>query len=178
LLLYSRVGSRGKPFARIDSAEVLTQALLNLTVAIAESGANIVHGTLPTLVADESQLIQLFQNLIANALKFHRAEQAPEIQVSARRESGAWVFEVKDNGIGIEPKYADRIFQMFQRLHSRDKYPGMGIGLAVCKKIVERHGGRIWIESRLGEGSTFFFTIPDSRETPGPPTPGCEALFE
>ena len=109
---------------------------------------------------DATQITQLFQNLIGNAIKF-RSERSPEIHVGARKEEGRWVFWVRDNSIGIEPQYAGRIFQIFQRLHTRKQYPGTGIGLAICKKIVERHGGEIWVESQLGQGSTFYFSIPE-----------------
>ena len=124
----------------------------------------MTQAVLPTVMADTTQLSQVFQNLIANALKF-RGEQPPLIHIEADRdvEQGQWLFSVRDNGIGIEPQYAERIFLIFQRLHSRNEYPGTGIGLALCKRIVERHGGRIWIESEPGKGSTFYFTLPDKR---------------
>jgi light-regulated signal transduction histidine kinase (bacteriophytochrome) len=166
LLAYSRVGTRGKPFEPTDCETVLDQALANLQVAIEESGAAVTHDPLPTVIADATQLTQLFQNLIGNAVKF-RGEQPPRIHISAHRqsaienrESNEWTFSVQDNGIGIDPEYHDRIFMIFQRLHTREEYPGTGIGLAVCKKIVERHNGRIWVESQPGKGSTFYFTIP------------------
>ncbi len=159
LLAYSRVGSTGKPFGPTECQAVLGQAMANLQTAIRESGAAITHGPLPTVRGDATQLVQLLQNLIGNAIKF-RGTQPPAIHVGAERSDGRWVFSVRDNGIGIEPQYADRIFIIFQRLHTRDKYPGTGIGLAICTKIVERHGGRIWVESVPGQGSTFFFTLP------------------
>ena len=165
LLAFSRVGTRGKPFAKTDVGVVLNLALTNLEVAIEESDAKITYGNLPTVDADEGQLLQLFQNLIENAIKF-RSDKPPAIHVSAERGEGEWVFSVKDNGIGIDPKYRDRLFVIFQRLHSAAKYPGTGIGLALCKRIVERHSGRIWVESELGKGSTFRFTIPDKMEGP------------
>jgi PAS domain S-box-containing protein len=158
LLAYSRVGTRGRRFAPCDTRRVLERALANLRTAIQESGAVLTHDSLPTVTGDEAQLVQLFQNLIANAIKF-RGDRKPEIQVGARPEDGRWRFSVKDNGIGIEPQYIERIFVIFQRLHGREKYPGTGIGLAICKRIVERHGGRIWVESQPGQGSVFYFTI-------------------
>jgi light-regulated signal transduction histidine kinase (bacteriophytochrome) len=165
LLAYSRVGTRGKPFEPTDCETILEQALTNLQVAIEESGAAVTHDPLPTVVADGTQLVQLFQNLIGNAIKF-RSEEPPRVHVSASetfevsKTSKVWRVSVQDNGIGIDPEYHERIFLIFQRLHTREEYPGTGIGLAVCKKIVERHGGRIWVESQFGKGSTFHFTIP------------------
>ena len=163
LLTYSRVGTAGKPFAPTNVSEVLKNALLNLKIAIEESGAKIKSESLPTVKADPVQLTQLLQNLIGNAIKF-RSDKPPEIHVAARRlrkEDGApgWEFSIRDNGIGIPAKDFDRIFLIFQRLHTREKYPGTGIGLALCKKIVERHGGRIWVESEPGQGTTFYFTL-------------------
>jgi PAS domain S-box-containing protein len=163
LLAYSRVGIRPRQFAPIDSAEVLRRALKNLEVAIEESEAKITSTALPVVVGDLTQLTQLFQNLIGNGIKF-RGEKPAIIHVSAELQGeGAaqeWHFTVRDQGIGIEPQYFERIFVIFQRLHSREEYPGTGIGLAVCKKIVERHGGRIWVESEPDKGSAFHFTIP------------------
>jgi signal transduction histidine kinase/integral membrane sensor domain MASE1 len=160
LLAYSRIGTHGKPFELTDCEAVLESALSNLRVAIEESNAIVTHDPLPTVMADGSQLIQLFQNLIGNALKFCNIK-APEIHIGVKQRYGEWLFSVKDNGIGIDPQYAERIFVIFQRLHTRSEYSGTGIGLAICKKIVERHGGRIWVESELGKGATFYFTIPD-----------------
>lgn len=160
LLVFSRVGTRGKPFAPTDCEQVLQEVLENLRVAVEESQAEITHDPLPTVSADSAQMVQLFQNLLANAVKFRRQE-TPRIHVSANNSGGAWTFAVKDNGIGIDPRYFGRLFIVFQRLHSRTEYPGTGIGLATCKKIVERHGGRIWVESVPGQGSTFSFTIPE-----------------
>ena len=171
LLVFSRIGTRGNPFASVDCERILQAAKENLDVAMAESGAVITHDPLPSLVADQTQLMQLFQNLLSNAIKFRRPEEAPRIHVSSQRQGSAWRLSVRDNGVGIDPQYFDRIFVIFQRLHGRDKYPGTGIGLAICKKIVERHGGRIWVESERGKGSTFYFVIPDERrkyDEPGP----------
>lgn len=159
LLEYSRVTTRGKPFVQTDTSDVFTKAVTNLRASLEESSAVITHNSLPKVTADSSQLVRLFQNLIGNAVKF-RGENPPHVHISAEQKEGAWVFSVRDNGIGIDPQYFDRIFQIFQRLHSKDEYPGSGIGLAICKKIVERHGGRIWIESEPGKGATFYFTIP------------------
>ena len=168
LLAYSRVGTHIHPFEPTACDTVLAEALANLSVAIQESGAVVQHDPLPTLLADASQLGQVFQNLIGNALKF-RSERPPEVRITARREAGAWLFAVSDNGIGIEPQYFDRIFRVFQRLHTRTRYPGTGIGLAICKKIVERHGGSIWIESQPDQGSTFYFTLLENLQPPASP---------
>ncbi|MDD5730617.1 MAG: PAS domain S-box protein [Candidatus Omnitrophica bacterium] len=159
LLTYSRVGTQAKEFEATNCNQVIARTLMNLQVAIEESGAVITCDNLPTIFADGSQLIQLFQNLIGNAIKF-KGEESPRIHVSCERKGNEWVFSVKDNGIGIAPQYFTRIFEIFQRLHSRKEYPGTGIGLAVCKKIIERHGGRIWLESTPGSGSIFYFAIP------------------
>ncbi|MQY60283.1 GHKL domain-containing protein [bacterium] len=159
LLDYSRVGTAGKTFEKTNCAHVLGQAVVNLQGALEESGAVIAKNKLPTIKADESQLIQLFQNLIDNAIKF-RGKELPCIQVTSKKKGKEWLFSVQDNGIGVDPQYAERIFVIFQRLHNRKKYSGTGIGLAICKRIAERHGGRIWVESEPGKGSTFFFTIP------------------
>ncbi|HXG49713.1 MAG TPA: ATP-binding protein [Methylomirabilota bacterium] len=171
LLAYSRVHTRGESFEPCDLEEVLRRVLLNLKLAIADAGAQIRHDPLPTVRGDAAQLGQLFQNLISNAIKF-RGERKPEVTLRAeRRDRPAegragggkeWLFSVQDNGIGIPPEEFQRVFMLFQRLHSRSKYPGTGIGLAICKKIVERHEGRIWLESKVGEGTTFFFTLPAS----------------
>ena len=159
LLAYSRVGTRAKGIEPTDCTAVLDQALANLKAAIEKSGAVVTHDPLPTVMADDLQLVQLLQNLIGNAIKFH-VEKPPCIHVSAEQKGSEWVFSVRDNGIGIDPQYAERIFVIFQRLHTREEYPGTGIGLAICRKIVERRGGRIWVESQPGIGSTFYFTIP------------------
>ncbi len=163
LLSFSRVQTKGKTFALADLNQALEHALTNLQASIKETEARISAEPLPMLVVDASQVTQLFQNLIGNAIKFH-SDAVPEIRVSATREHGHWRFSVQDNGIGIEPQYFQRIFQIFQRLHTRRNYAGTGIGLAICKRIVERHNGSIWVESNPDQGSTFHFTIPDKKE--------------
>jgi PAS domain S-box-containing protein len=162
LLTFSRVGSEGKALLPVASGAVLEQVQRSLKEVIGEAGATIVAGQLPAVGADESQLGQLFQNLISNAIKF-RSEAPPRITVSAAAQGDEWLFTVADNGIGMDMQYAERIFQMFQRLHQRSQFEGSGIGLAIAKRIVERHGGRIWVESRLGEGTTFHFTLRAAR---------------
>jgi len=169
LLTWSRLATRGKSLEPTDCNSTLGQARVNLSAAIAESNALVTNDDLPTVMADEAQLARLFQNLIDNAIKF-RSQEPPRVHVSAERlplpqagegrGGGEWLFSVRDNGIGIEPQYHERIFVIFQQLHGKEEYPGTGIGLAICKRIVERHGGRMWVESELGEGSTFYFTIP------------------
>jgi signal transduction histidine kinase len=163
LLAFSRVDQRGQTMELVNCEDVLAAATNNLKVAIEESAAAINHTPLPTVRADLIQLIQLFQNLIGNAIKFHRAE-APRIDIAAKLENNEWVFSFRDNGIGIDPKYFNRIFEIFQRLHTRRDYAGTGMGLAICKRIVERHGGRIWVESAPGQGSTFYFTLPEVKQ--------------
>lgn len=158
LLVYSRVGTQGKPLVAVQADAVLNGVLHSLRRAIDECGATIERTELPRVMADEVQLGQVLQNLIANALKF-RSDAPPRVRVSAEDDGGQWIFSVSDNGIGVAPQYSERIFQMFQRLHERAKYEGSGIGLAVAKKIVERHGGRIWLESEDGKGATFRFTM-------------------
>jgi PAS domain S-box-containing protein len=166
LLEYSRVGTKGAQFRPVATEAALRRALFNLRAAIEESGAVVTHDALPTLSADEVQIAQLLQNLIGNALKF-RSASVPRIHVGVAEKAGEFQFEVRDNGIGIEPQYYERIFMVFQRLHNKGEYPGTGIGLAICKKVVERHGGRIWVESRPApgpsQGSSFFFTLPKER---------------
>jgi len=159
LLSYSRVGTKGKDFAPTDTQVGLERALQNLQAAIQESGAVVTHNELPAVVGDDSQLVQVFQNLIGNAIKFRKGA-APHIHVSAERKADECIFSVRDDGIGIDPKHRDRLFVMFRRLHGSGEYPGTGIGLAICRKIVERHGGRIWFDSEPGKGSAFHFTIP------------------
>ena len=161
LLEYSRVGTKREPLKPTSLTEVLATAAVNLRATIEESGATVVVSLLPTVLADESQLVQLTQNLVANAIKFH-GDAAPEVHVDAHRGGGEWDIVVSDNGIGIEPRHAERIFQIFRRLHPPNEYPGTGIGLAICRKIVERHGGRIWVESNAGHGAAFHFTLPDT----------------
>jgi PAS domain S-box-containing protein len=159
LLAYSRVGTRALQFAPTDTGQLVDQVTADLAAAIADSGGRIEHADLPVVLADATQLRQLFQNLLANAIKFH-GERTPAVHITAQLDGNMWTFAVRDNGIGIEPQYLDRVFVLFQRLHTRAEYPGTGIGLSICKKIVERHGGRIWIESVPGEGTTFRFTLP------------------
>jgi len=169
LLLLSRVNASPRVLATIDSAAALQVACASLATAIAESAAQITHDALPSVVADPVQLAQLLQNLIGNAIKF-RGDQPAVVNVGARREGAGWLFWVADQGIGIEPQYCSRIFELFKRLHTRDEYAGTGIGLAICKKIVERHGGRIWVESQpaLAPGATFYFTLPATASPPAP----------
>lgn len=159
LLSYSRVSTRSQSFELVDCSAVVDNVLANLKVAIEESGAIITYDSLPQVMADATQLRQLFQNLIGNAIKF-RNQLSPQIHIGVEQTNDKWLFSVRDNGIGIESEYIERIFIIFQRLHSRAEYPGTGIGLAICKKIVERHGGRLWVESEPGIGSTFYFIIP------------------
>jgi len=160
LLDYSRIGARDARLQATPCRQAIDAALANLRAAVAESGARVTHDELPTVTCDPTQLMQLFQNLIGNAIKFRRDGVAPEIHVAARRDGARWLLSVRDNGIGIDPQYHEKIFMIFQRLHDRGKYPGTGIGLAISKKIVEQCGGRIWIESKVGEGSTFCFSLP------------------
>jgi len=154
LLTYSRVGTQGKQLSPTDSEAVLAQSVNDLRVALEEKGALVTHDPLPTVMADPPQLGQLFQNLIGNAIKF-RSSEPPRVHISASRNGNGWIFSVRDNGIGIAPEYSERIFIIFQRLHNREEYAGTGIGLAICKKIVDRHGGHIWVESDVGKGATF-----------------------
>ncbi|MFN8536507.1 MAG: PAS domain S-box protein [Thermomicrobiales bacterium] len=168
LLEYSRVGTRGRAFAPVDTAAVVDRVLGDLGAALAESGGVVERDELPTVAGDSSQLRQLFQNLIGNALKYRRPGVAPEVRIAAAREGEWWLFRVRDNGIGIAPEHAERVFGLFQRLHTREEYAGTGLGLAICKRIVERHGGRIWVESEPGEGATFRFTLPAAGIDPAP----------
>ena len=164
LLAYSRVGAGDYVTSRVDLNEALDAAQMNLSQELLETGAVITRDPLPTIIGEPTQLTQVFQNLLANASKFHRADVKPHIHVSATRRDTKWVISVKDNGIGIEPEFFDRIFVIFQRLHTRAEFPGTGIGLSICKKVVERHGGRIWIESKPGDGTSFCFTLPAMTE--------------
>lgn len=159
LLAFSRVGRNGFVRKPIDTNVAVDEALKNLTITIKEHAVTVTRTALPTIVADRVHLVQLFQNLIGNAIKF-RGKEAPAITISAEKQGEEWAFSVSDNGIGIAPEHGDFIFRMFQRLHTRTEYPGNGVGLAICKKIVEQHGGRIWVESELGRGSNFRFTFP------------------
>ena len=159
LLAYSRVGTRGGPMVQVSTEKIVSAVQENLRFAIEDAHAQVSMGELPTLIGDEHQLLQIFQNLVGNALKY-RGDKNPVININARSRNGHWLFSIEDNGIGIPPKYQDRIFLIFQRLHTQEEYPGTGIGLAICKRIVERHGGKIWMESDGLSGTTFFFTIP------------------
>ena len=165
LLAYSRVGRGSKEPEATDCEDVFRRALRNLGAAIEESGASVTNDPLPTVLADATQLGQLFQNLVGNSIKY-RAAAAPDVKVSAQVQGNEWLFSVRDNGIGVEPQYQQRIFEVFQRLHTSDEHAGTGIGLAICKKIVERHNGRIWVESAPEQGSIFYFTLPKT-DAPG-----------
>ncbi|MFW9876126.1 MAG: ATP-binding protein [Candidatus Thorarchaeota archaeon] len=158
LLAYSRITTHAKPSELIDLEIILKDALFNLQESIKESGAIITYDKMPTLKVDKTQFMQLFQNLISNAIKFRR-EEPPKIYIGVQIINEELLFSIKDNGIGIESKYFDRLFNIFYRLHTKEEYPGTGIGLPICKKIVQRYGGKIWVESEFGKGSTFFFTI-------------------
>jgi PAS domain S-box-containing protein len=164
LLEYSKVGTKDLSMKPTDFSFAVEKAIFNLKAVIEENKAVVTHDELPTVIADDLQISSLLQNLIGNAIKFHGIE-APRVHISAEKKENEWVFSVKDNGIGIDPKEVERIFIVFQRLHSGEEYPGTGIGLAICKRVVERHGGRIWVESEPGKGSTFSFTIPDREAT-------------
>jgi len=165
LLAFSRVDRTDLDLLPTSALKALNRALVNLRAGIVAAGAKTTHDSLPMVLADRTQLAQLFQNLIGNALKFKHQDRPCEIHVGARRADAQWVFSIRDNGIGIPAEQFERIFLIFQRLHPRSKHPGTGIGLAICKRIVERLGGRIWVESTLGEGSTFFFTLPAAETT-------------
>ena len=158
VLAYAQVGAQAPPSEPIDCTVVVERALANLHAAIEERGALVTHGELPTVAADATQLSQVFQNLIGNAIKYCR--ETPRVAISAQREGAEWLFSVRDNGVGMDAADAERIFDIFQRAHAAAEYPGTGIGLAICKKTIERHGGRIWAESCVGKGTTFKFTLP------------------
>jgi PAS domain S-box-containing protein len=168
LLAFSRVGTRGGAFEEVAADAVLDRVLTTLGPSIQDAGAQIIREPLPIVQADPLQLGQVFQNLLSNAIKFRKPDSAPRVRISAEPENEEWVFAVTDEGIGIEAQYMDRIFILFQRLHTRADYPGTGIGLAICKKIVERHGGRIWLRSTPGEGSTFYFSLPAAARIESP----------
>jgi light-regulated signal transduction histidine kinase (bacteriophytochrome) len=165
MVSYSRINTRAGAFEPTDFNEVLERALATTGEAAKSAGAVIKRDPLPTLVADASQLEQLFRHLIDNALKFQNGRR-PRVHIGAEQRDGEWEFFVRDNGIGIDPQYSERVFVIFQRLHTRAEYPGTGIGLSVCKKVIERHGGRIWFESQPGAGTTFSFTLPTVQEQP------------
>jgi light-regulated signal transduction histidine kinase (bacteriophytochrome) len=158
-LIYSRVGTERAQQSEVDCNNVLKQSLDNLRAAISDSKATVKNYKLPVIWGNELQIIQVFQNLIANAIKY-KGEDPPVIEISAEKKGNMWQFAVKDNGIGIEQWFSERIFIVFQKLHDPQKYPGSGIGLALCKRVVEKHGGKIWFESEVGKGSTFYFTLP------------------
>ncbi len=168
LLDYSRVQTQGRPLVQTDAEEALGHALANLAAAINESGAQVTNDPLPAVDADANQLVHLFQNLVGNAIKYRR-DKTPEVHIGCQLRADRWVFSIRDNGIGIAPEHTDRIFAIFQRLHTREEYPGTGIGLAICKRIVERHNGEIWVESEPGKGSTFYFTLPARTDQLAPP---------
>jgi signal transduction histidine kinase len=168
LLSYSRAGTQPIKKQTVSSEQILKNALANLDLAIRESGAVVQYDGLPLVEADGTKLLQVMQNLIGNAIKFRKRDVRPKISVTAKKRDSDWFFTVRDNGIGFEPKYCDRIFQVFQRLHGVGKYPGTGIGLAICRRIIEHHGGQLWAESQPSVGSTFFFTLPLRDETAGP----------
>jgi PAS domain S-box-containing protein len=161
VLGFSRAGTKSADLRLVFAGQIVDHALLNLTTAVEESRAEVTVDQLPSVVTDPALLTQVFQNLIGNAIKFQK-DQIPRVHVSAVRQDGSWVFAVRDNGVGIDQEHADRIFRIFERLHGGEQYPGTGVGLAISKKIVERLGGRIWVESKPGEGSTFYFSIPAS----------------
>jgi light-regulated signal transduction histidine kinase (bacteriophytochrome) len=166
LLEYSRAGRHAEQPVRVSTETALDRALYNLRKVIEETGAIVARVPLADVLSDETQLAQVFQNLIGNAIKFRRPQEPPRIHVECARRGPHFIFSVKDNGIGIDPRYAERIFAIFQRLHTRDEYPGTGIGLAICRKLVERAGGEIWLESAPGKGSTFHFTLAPAGKTP------------
>ncbi|MDD3984939.1 MAG: ATP-binding protein [Methanobacterium sp.] len=159
LLEYSKVTNDAKKFGNVDLEKVVDIVISNLSIPITGNNVNITRKNLPTIFADENQMLQVFQNLITNAIKF-KGKKHSEIHISAKKEEGKWIFAIKDNGIGIKPDYVDQIFEVFKRLHTKEEYPGTGIGLSIVQKIINHHGGRIWVESEPGHESTFYFTIP------------------
>jgi light-regulated signal transduction histidine kinase (bacteriophytochrome) len=163
VLAYSRVDSRSRPFAPTPFLDVFNDAVALLESSIHDAGGKVDCGELPVVMGDRSQLAQLMQNLIGNGLKYH-GDQPPHVHVSAERDGNQWTFSVRDNGIGIEPKHHERIFEIFKRLHDQTEYPGTGIGLAVCRRVVTRHGGKIWLESEAGCGSVFHFTLSEGTD--------------
>jgi PAS domain S-box-containing protein len=184
LLSYTRVGTHGRAFAPVEMDNILGLVLKKAEMSIMDSGALITHDRLPEIQGDSDQMVQLLQNLIGNSIKF-RGNEPPRIHVGARQMSERWLFFVRDNGIGIYPEYTERVFVIFQRLHSRDDYPGTGIGLAICRKIVERHGGRIWVDSEPGKGATFYFTLrpvetwpPEARQPKVEPQPQRDTIAD
>lgn len=174
LLKYSRVGRKASWTKLLRSEDALREALGNLRAAIEASGAVVTWDALPPLMAEEVQLVQLFQNLVGNAIKY-RGSLKPEIHISAKASEAGWIFSVSDNGIGIEPQYFEQIFSIFQRLHGSQEYEGTGIGLAICKRILQHQGGRIWLESEAGKGSTFYFELPNPERNTAAPGPGFPA---
>jgi light-regulated signal transduction histidine kinase (bacteriophytochrome) len=163
LLAYCRLGSQAKTFELVNCEKILDRALSNLQLAIEETKTQIIRNPLPSVVGDPDRLVQLYQNILANGIKYH-GKTSPIIEIGAKAQGQEWLFWVKDNGIGIDPQYSDRIFQIFQRLHSLQEYPGTGIGLAICHKIIEHHNGRIWVESNLQQGATFYFTLRNKKD--------------
>jgi light-regulated signal transduction histidine kinase (bacteriophytochrome) len=162
LLSYSRIKSRAKSMKNVDFQEIVERAKEHLKFMIEESEAEITYDELPTLKVDRGQMVQLIQNLINNSIKYN--DNKPVIHISAEKQNSEWIFSVTDNGIGINAKYSERVFQIFQRLHTKREYSGTGIGLAICKKIIERHNGKIWVESEENNGATFYFSIPENTE--------------
>jgi light-regulated signal transduction histidine kinase (bacteriophytochrome) len=164
LLAFSRVETHAHDFETVDTHSALGAAIVNLKTMIDETGALVTSSDLPQVLADETQLTQMFQNLINNGIKFQKKTRTPHIHICAERQNGCWRFSVQDNGIGIEPKYKNKVFLIFQRLHTREEYAGTGIGLALCKRIIDRHGGKIWFDSSPERGTTFYFTIPENEK--------------
>lgn len=159
ILVYSKITNKERNLTYFNTNKVLEQCYLNLKTSIDDNDAQITHDDLPTIKVDEQLMVQLFQNIISNAIKY-RGYESPKIHISAKKDDKQWLFSVKDNGIGISGKHLDKIFTIFQRLHTNEEYEGTGIGLAIAQKIVHQHGGKIWVESKLGEGTVFYFTIP------------------